>query len=96
MGKMNIPELIRSIRALYRETQGEFGSRFGVSGAAVSLWESGKREAPYRALVFVLELDRKYPKHQLCSRCNGTGIHKVFEEGVAPQTTPNLEENTND
>jgi len=42
-------ELIKQKRTELGETQTEFGSRFGVTMVAVSLWESGKRDVPSRA-----------------------------------------------
>lgn len=39
--------LIKQKRRRLKETQAEFGARFGVTYVAVSLWESNKREAPY-------------------------------------------------
>ncbi len=49
------PQAINRKRHTLRETQLEFGARFGVSNVAVSLWEVGKRQAPYRVLEFCLE-----------------------------------------
>lgn len=37
---------IKQARTSRHETQAQFGSRFGVTHVAVSLWESGRRDAP--------------------------------------------------
>jgi uncharacterized protein YecE (DUF72 family) len=42
-----IPGHIKAKRQKLKETQAQFGKRFGKSHAAVSEWESGKAEAPY-------------------------------------------------
>ena len=42
--KINFPALIKGKRIWLKESQTEFGKRFGVSHAAVSDWESGKTE----------------------------------------------------
>lgn len=52
---MKFPELIKQVRDELYETQAEFGKRFEVSHASVSDWESGKTEAPYKVLSFVLQ-----------------------------------------
>ena len=54
---MYFPDLIGKARLGLNETQKEFGKRFSVSQAAVCLWESGKREAPYVVLECVLEIN---------------------------------------
>ncbi len=53
----NIPLQILAKRKELKESQGEFGKRFGVSHAAVSEWEAGKCEAPYKVIEFVHECD---------------------------------------
>jgi len=40
-----IPGHIKAKRQKLKETQAQFGRRFGKSHAAVSEWESGKAEA---------------------------------------------------
>lgn len=51
---MNFPQEIKNKRLSLNESQLAFGDRFQVSSTAVSLWESGKRQAPYEVLSFVL------------------------------------------
>lgn len=45
--------LIKEIRTEQDMTQADFGAIFGVSDAAVSQWESGKRDAPYEVTWYV-------------------------------------------
>lgn len=45
--KPNWAAMIRRRRLALKETQEQFGKRFGVGLAAVSHWENGQREAPY-------------------------------------------------
>ena len=71
MRKKEFKERIKLARLALRETQLEFGNRFGVTGTAVSLWEGGIREAPYRVLYFVEEALENIKK---CPTCKGTGI----------------------
>lgn len=52
---MNIPQLIKNKRLSLKESQNEFGKRFGVTHASVSDWETGKSEAGYKVIEFVLE-----------------------------------------
>lgn len=52
--KIDFPYLIKKVRQYFNETQTVFGKRFGVSHASVSEWESGKSEASYKVLNFVL------------------------------------------
>jgi DNA-binding transcriptional regulator YiaG len=54
MLELNFPLLIKSTRKSLGETQGQFGKRFDVSDGAVSFWESGTSQAPYRVLSFVM------------------------------------------
>lgn len=51
--EIDIPSLIRHIRGLEGLTQAEFGESFGFAASAVSNWETGRREAPYKILGFV-------------------------------------------
>lgn len=54
---MKYPNMIKEARVKHcKQTQKEFGKRFGVTEVAVSLWESGKREAPYSVLEFCEEM----------------------------------------
>ena len=57
--KMKYPNMIKKARKLMRQTQTEFGERFGAKGVAVSLWESGKREAPYAVLEFCEDVTKE-------------------------------------
>jgi len=68
---VKITELIKTTRVSEKRTQKKFGVVFGVGGAAVSLWEAGKREAPYRVIEYCLQ-DHKQIK-KTCPTCNGTG-----------------------
>lgn len=67
---MKIPEYIKAKRRQLRETQGQFGKRFGVSYATISAWESGKAEAPYMVIEFCLEILRLVE----CPICKGKGV----------------------
>ena len=51
---MKLNEIIKRKRSNLGENQAEFGKRFGVSTVAVSNWETGKAEAPYKVLEFAL------------------------------------------
>lgn len=51
--EIDIPSLIKAIRKEEGLTQKEFGKLFGFAESATSMWESGKREAPYKVLEFV-------------------------------------------
>lgn len=64
---MNIPVKIKTKRTSLRETQAQFGSRFGVSAMAVSYWEKGLREAPYAVIEFTQNV-------KLCPKCKGKGV----------------------
>lgn len=66
----NIPSLIKQHREFLKINQVEYGKMFGVQGAAVSLWEAGKRKAPYKVIEKIIEL----PHRQVCSFCDGTGF----------------------
>lgn len=67
---MKFEERIKLVRTKLKETQSEFGKRFGVGGVAVSLWESGDRKAPHKVLYFLEEFLRNW---KVCDKCNGTG-----------------------
>jgi transcriptional regulator with XRE-family HTH domain len=68
--KDDFPTLIREARAKLGMTATEFGKEMGVSVTAVSLWESGKREAPYRVLYRCQDIIKNYQK---CDKCKGKG-----------------------
>lgn len=70
---MPIPEKIKRVRALLKENQDTFGKRFDVTGVAVSLWESGQREAPYRVIEFVSGDEWKNHIPPICPTCKGKG-----------------------
>lgn len=72
---MTIPQLIKRKRLELKENQTDFGKRFGVTHASVSEWESGKSEASYMVIEFILDI--KFEKFSTCHMCNGTGIVKV-------------------
>jgi hypothetical protein len=57
----DFPALINQVRNTLGETQSIFGKRFKVSHVAVSDWEAGKSEAPYRVLSFCLQQDMSNP-----------------------------------
>ena len=80
---MKIHLMIKQTRELLGETQTEFGKRFLVNPAAVSLWESGKRHAPYVVIEYCMY---KYILTQDCPLCKGTG--KV--ETMKPLSMPTL------
>lgn len=67
---MNFEERIRLVRSKLKETQVEFGDRFGVKGVAVSLWESGDRKAPYKVLYFLEDFLSNWRQ---CDECKGKG-----------------------
>ena len=50
----DFPGLIKKRRKEIKESQLVFGERFGVTAQTVSYWESGKREAPYKVLYFII------------------------------------------
>ena len=50
---MTILEQIKAKRKALKETQAQFAKRFKVNQQAVSLWERGKRQAPYTVIEFV-------------------------------------------
>lgn len=62
-----IPKAIKIKRESLGETQEEFGKRFNNSAMAVSYWEAGTREAPYKVLYFVLGMKE-------CPTCKGSGV----------------------
>ncbi len=73
---MNIPKIIKLKRRLLNETQTQFGERFGVTHAAVSEWESGKSEAGYDVIYFVLS-DFVVEN---CVACSGTGLNQLIKD----------------
>ena len=50
---IDIPSLIRFVREKEGMTQKEFAEMFGFKASSPSMWELGKREAPYKILEFV-------------------------------------------
>jgi transcriptional regulator with XRE-family HTH domain len=52
---MNIPERIKQKREELRETQEQFGKRFGTSAMGVSYWERGMRKPSYAILNFIFD-----------------------------------------
>ena len=61
---MKYPEKIKEARRMMKQTQEQFGKRFDVSTVAVSLWENGKREAPYEVLSFCEEITQRVGEKQ--------------------------------
>ena len=53
---MNLPKNIQVIRDWLRETQSEFGARFGIGKAAIWKWETGNSEPNIRALMRMEDL----------------------------------------
>lgn len=72
--------LIKNTRKLYRESQATFGKRFGVTATAVSLWESGDREAPYKVLEWALEVAKEPQPFIDCDKCDGKGYYGHLKE----------------
>lgn len=76
---MNIPELIKTHRQMRNMSQEEYAKIFGMTATAVALWESGKREAPYKVLELVFTGLGEEPKQMIvCPRCGGKGICEKF------------------
>ena len=50
---IDIPSLIRFVREKEGMTQKEFAETFRFKASSPSMWELGKREAPYKILEFV-------------------------------------------
>lgn len=70
MGKKTFGERIQIARNKLAESQSVFGRRFGNTATAVSLWESGKREAPYQVLYFIEDVITNW---KVCNKCRGVG-----------------------
>lgn len=66
-------ERIQLARMKLAESQHTFGKRFGVTAAAVSLWEKGGRQAPYDVLSFVEDIAKNW---KVCPTCEGVGWTK--------------------
>lgn len=67
---MKIIERISLAQKLLKETNGEFGKRFGVSDDTVRAWKEN-RPAPYHVIEFCeMVLDNL----QECPACEGTGV----------------------
>ena len=73
MNKTDFPKQIRKARLMLGLTQKKFGARYGVDGTTVSMWESGKRKAPYNVLSYTLSVNENYHK---CKNCKGKGYVK--------------------
>lgn len=72
-----IPLQIKAKRESLNENQTTFGERFNVSHSAVSDWESGKSEAPYSVLEFVMDTPVTIEvKLKFCPDC-GFDLRKV-------------------
>ena len=71
--KKDFPKQILKARTILGMTQVKFGARYGVDGTVVSMWEHGRRKAPYEVLSYVLYVNDNYHK---CPKCNGTGYVK--------------------
>lgn len=69
---MNFPKLIKQTRVALGESQAEFAKRFKTHANTVSRWESGKYQASYECLSFVVGYARDLV-WSICPRCNGTG-----------------------
>jgi len=70
----DFPRLIKEARTKLGMTATEFGKEMGVSVTAVSLWESNKREAPYRVLYRCQDIMKNYQK---CNKCKGKGYVRL-------------------
>jgi len=73
---MKIPEKIKILRMSLHESQFAFGKRFGVSHVAVSGWESGKSEAPYKVIEMIIDLEEQPD----ISNYINYGFNKCLEE----------------
>lgn len=75
--KKDFPKEIRRARKMLGLTQKKFASKFGVDGTIVSMWEHGRRRAPYKVLSYVLQVNESYRK---CPVCGGQGYVKDGEK----------------
>jgi transcriptional regulator with XRE-family HTH domain len=76
---MNIPKMIKTHREMRNMSQEEYAKIFGVTATAISLWETGNREAPYKVLELVFSGLGEEPKELIvCPRCGGRGICEKF------------------
>jgi transcriptional regulator with XRE-family HTH domain len=66
---MKIQDFIKMKRKSLGETQGQFAKRFNTSITAISLWESGKRQAPYNVIEFCFTPVQV----KICPTCQGKG-----------------------
>lgn len=55
-------KLIKKKRLALKETQTQFGKRFGVSQTSVSYWELGEVEAPSVVTWFLFKDDKEVKK----------------------------------
>jgi DNA-binding transcriptional regulator YiaG len=53
----NWGKMVRFRRLALDETQVQFGRRFGTTGAAVSLWESSKRDVPGYVTWWIITME---------------------------------------
>lgn len=72
---MRLADIVRAKRQTFKETQEQFGKRFGVTPTAVSLWESANRDVPNRVIEELLDMPDV--KFILCDACHGSGLVAV-------------------
>ena len=73
-------------------SQEEYAKIFGVTATAISLWENGEREAPYKVLELVFTGLGEEPKEiVVCPRCDGTGICEKFKGTCFDETRQSLD-----
>lgn len=90
---MNFPELIKATREALRESQAEFAKRFESHANTVSRWESGKYQAPYDVISFVVGYARDLVWN-ICPHCHGLGRiqtrigKRSAKEAVATESGP--------
>lgn len=75
----DLARMVSDMRFILKESQTEFGKRFGVSPTAVSLWESKKREVPNRVTEWILQ--GEWPELVICKACKGQGLVTTNGEG---------------
>lgn len=61
---IDFPALIKSVRKALGETQAEFARRFASHANTVSRWESGKYQAPYEVISFVLRTEYEEKRNE--------------------------------
>lgn len=67
---MNFAKEIKKARTKLDLSQAEFGKIFGVKAPAVSLWEKGDRQAPYKVISYILDVNENIV---ICPNCEGKG-----------------------